>query len=103
MKYYWLIVILLFGVKLIKEKELSSYSIKWMLVYIMYLLWLHVDTFAYVDWDTDMELYVAAVFIFPLVLYLLFPFIWKFLGRWKLFRWIEDMIDIWYSKIKDLS
>ena len=102
MKYYWLIVIILFGIKLLKGKELSSYTIKWMWAYVIYLLWLQVAVFD-VNWskyEEDIFDYILFAFVFPLSLYLFFPFIWKFLSRWRLFKWIENKVDRWYDVIK---
>ena len=103
MKYYWLIIILLFGAKLLKGKELSSYNIKWMLTYIIYLLWLQVIYFVYIDWEEEADYYLMMAFILPLILYLIFPFVWKFLSGWKMFKWIESKIDMWYNTIRNLS
>lgn len=103
MQYYWLIVTILFGIKLLKGKELSSYNTKWMLVYVVYLLWLQAECFSDVIWRDEIENYIVVAFLLPLATYLIFPFVWKFLYRWKLFRWIEDKIDKWYNTIKNKS
>lgn len=102
MRYYWLIVIVLFGVKLLKGRELSAYNIKWMVAYIIYLLWLQADAFDYVDWETEGSDYILMAFILPLGLYLVFPFVWKYLSRLGLFKWVEKIIDGWYHMIKSL-
>lgn len=101
MKYYWLIIIILFGIKLLKGKELSSYTVKWMWAYVIYLLWLQEESFYHTSWSSDdAYVYIVLTFIIPLGLYLIFPFIWKFLSRWRLFKWIEDKVDRWYDVIK---
>ena len=101
MKYYWLIITILFIVKVLKGKELSSYNIKWMFTYVVYLLWLQAEFYAYVDWSDTVEEYIIWAFLVPIFTYLLFPFIWKYIGKLKLFRWIENIIDKWYNTIKN--
>lgn len=102
MKYYWLIVVILFAIKLLKSKDLSSYNIKWMWSYIIYLLWIEVIVLDY-NWfkyEKDIHNYITIAFVIPLCLYLFFPFIWDFLCKWKFFRWIEKKVDYWYNRIK---
>ena len=102
MKYYWLIVILIFTVKLLGKKELSSYNIKWMVAYVIYLLWLQVMFYDGIDWNYYATDYTWKAFIIPLSLYLVFPFAWKLLSRWKIFLKIEEFVDSWYNTIKNL-
>ena len=103
MIYYWLFIILLFGAKLLKDKELSSYTIKWMWTYVIYLLWLQVAIFDsnWSKYEKDIFDYTLFAFVFPLSLYLFFPFIWKFLSKWGIFRRIEKIVDYWYNTIKN--
>ena len=103
MRYYWLIITLLFGVKLLKGKELSSYNIKWMIVYVIYVLWMQAEGFnKEMEWEETIEPFIWIFFLLPLAAYLLFPFVWKFLSRWKLFTWVEEKVDRWYCIIKNL-
>ena len=51
-QYYWLIVIIMFVVKLLRGKKLSSYNIKWMWAYVIYLLWLQVAVYDF-NWSKD--------------------------------------------------
>lgn len=102
-QYYWLIIIILFAVKLLRDKELSSYNIKWMWAYILYLLWLQVEIFDF-NWskyEDKIWEYTIWAFVLPIGLYLLFPFIWKYLSRWKIFREIEEIVDHWYDITKN--
>lgn len=101
MKYYWLIITILFIVKVLKGKELSSYNIKWMFLYVIYLLWLQAEFFNHVEWEDVVEDYIIWAFLVPIFTYLLFPFIWKYIGKVGLFRWMENIIDKWYNTIKN--
>ena len=104
MKYYWLIITLLFAVKLLKGKELSSYNIKWMLAYVVYVLWIQAEEFnSEMEWEEIIEPFIWIVFLLPLAAYLIFPFIWRFISMWQLFRWLDKTIDKWYQTIKDLG
>lgn len=103
MKYYWLIITLLFGVKLLKGKELSSYNIKWMVAYVVYVLLVQAEVFNYTrEWDDIIEPFIWEMFLLPLAAYLLFPFVWRYISRWKLFTWVEEKVDRWYCIIKNL-
>ena len=103
MKYYWLIITLLFGVKLLKGKELSSYNVKWIVAYVVYVLWMQAEIFNEErEWEDIIEPFIWIFFLLPLAAYLLFPFVWKFISKWKQFKKIEEIIDKWYCVIKDL-
>lgn len=98
MKYYWLIITILFIAKIIKGKRLSSYNIKWMFTYVIYIIWLQAE-----DFSEDMESFIWGFFLFPVFTYLIFPFMWKYIGRWKFFKAIDNFIDKWYKTIKELN
>lgn len=104
MKYYWLIITILFIVKIIKGKRLSSYNIKWMFTYIIYILWLQAEVFNEdLKWEYIIEPFIWSFFLIPLISYLVFPFIWKYIGKWRVFRAIDEFIDKWYKTIKELN
>ena len=104
MKYYWLIITLLFVVKILQGKQLSSYNIKWMLAYIIYILWLQAEGFnEEEEWSYIIEPFIWCFFLLPLAAYLIFPFIWKYIGKWKPFKAIDNFIDKWYRTIKELN
>ncbi len=102
-QYYWLIVIILFVVKLLRGKESSSYNIKWMWAYVIYLLLLQIVVFDsnWSKYEDEIWEYTVWAFVLPIGLYLLFPFIWKHLNRWKIFRKIEEIVDRWYDVTKN--
>ena len=95
MKYYWLIITLLFVVKILQGKQLSSYNIKWMLAYIIYILWLQAEGFnEEEEWSYIIEPFIWCFFLLPLVAYI---------GKWKPFKVIDNFIDKWYRTIKELN
>lgn len=104
MKYYWLIITLLFIIKILQGKRLSSYNIKWMFVYVVYVLWLQAEIFNGEErWSYIIEPFIWEFFLIPLAIYLIFPFIWNYIGEWKPFRAINGFIDKWYRTIKELN
>ena len=103
MKYYWLIITILFGIKLIKGKKLSSYNIKWMIVYMLYLWIMQAEVYSYeMNWEEESEYFIWTIFILPFAVYMIFPFIWEALSKLKVFSELEETIDKWYNKIKSL-
>ena len=102
MKHYYLIIIILFIVKILKGKKLSAYNTKWMFYYVLYLSWLHILFYYYEDWDDILDEYIIWALLVPLFTYLIFPFLWKYVGKWKFFKWLDSVTDKWYNTIKDL-
>ena len=99
MKYYLLIIVILFIAKLLHGKQLSSCNIKWILGYIVYVFWLYEDGIVY---DIEYEQDIEWILLYPFELYIIFPFIWKYIGKWSLFKTIDNFIDKWYKIIKEL-
>lgn len=84
--------------------KLSSYNIKWIVLYVIYALWM----LAEYDFGFDhnpisdcMEEVIWLLFLAPLLVYLLFPLVYKYIGDWKLIRWIDGAIDYIYRTNKE--
>lgn len=102
MKYYWLIITILFVIKVLKGKELSSYNTKWMFFYVIYVLLLYAEYFYYHEqWDEMLEEFIILTFLIPTVVYIAFPFAWKYIGKLKVFKQVEDLVDKVYTTIKN--
>lgn len=80
--------------------KLSSYSIKFLVIYILYCLFFFFigeGTF----FDDDVKNYVFQYIAIPLITYLLLPFVLRLIGNWKIVRWIDGIIDYLYRSIKE--
>lgn len=78
----------------------NSYNIKFGVVYIIYALWMLAE-YKFLEFYSDeiyfeTESFVWLIFLFPLFLYLLFPVVLKYIGKWKVVKWIDKVIDKWY-------
>lgn len=90
-----------------KSIKMSSYNIKWIGAYIIYsiLMWIG---FKYslvnaICGNEDYSYYedVAFLIIIPLLTYLLFPVLLKKIGKWRIVRFFDNIIDIIYKSIKE--
>lgn len=80
-------------------KRISSYNIKWLTIYLIYVLCvvaaLGEDIFY--EWDT----YLIVLIIIPLILYLFFPLLLKVIGKWKLVKFFDRIIDVIYQGVRE--
>ena len=86
--------------------KLSSYNIKWIVLYIIYALWMLAEYdfgFDYNKISDCMEEVIWLLLLAPLLAYLLFPLVYKYIGTWKPIRWIDGAIDYIYSTIREPS
>lgn len=108
---YWLLLmtIALFLWRVPKIKQLSSYNIKWILIYIFYIVCLIVGNptafglSVYSNPDGDIEYILISSILIPYFLYLITPTILRYIGKWKLVVLIDKIIDSIYTNIKDKS
>ena len=101
---YWIILILIFIIKCISIKELSSYNIKCILFYLIYVLWMFAEWgFEFDSRYFSIEEFIWILFLVPLFVYLLFPFVYSYIKNWKIVKWADRIIDSIYSKLKEVS
>jgi len=82
--------------------RLSSYSIKWLVIYLLYCLTIYLigqGNFFNDDVKDAIFQYIAI----PLISYLFLPFVLKLIGNWKIVKWIDGAIDYTYRTIKEPS
>lgn len=101
---YWILLVLILITKFINIKELSSYNVKWIIFYLIYVLWM------FAEWDFgfdcqffSIEEFIWHLFLIPLFTYLLFPFIYSNTKNWKIIKWIDRIVDSVYNKLKEVS
>ena len=103
---YWIVLALLLFARFIFSKSLSSYNIKWLVLYLVYVL------LSYAEYEFDyksivkyneVEEVIWVLFLVPLCAYLLFPGIYQHIKGIKVIKWIDDRVDSVYNKIKELS
>lgn len=104
LKYYWIIIFLIIFAKFDKIRSLSSYNIKCILFYLIYVLWM------FAEWDFEfdsryfsIEEFIWSLFLVPLFVYLLFPFVYSHIKNWKIVKWTDRIIGSIYSKLKKIS
>lgn len=103
LKNYWLILTLIVFIKLIKDKELSTYNIKWLVLYAVYVVFMQAEYDF--DWKNKyftIEEFVWVIFLIPLCSYLLFSVFYRKIQNWKIIKWADHIIDIAYCRIKEL-
>ena len=85
--------------------KLSSYNIKWIVLYVIYaLLMLAEYDFGFDDqYRNSLEEAIWLLLLFPLFAYLLFPLVYKYIGAWKPVRWLDGAIDYIYRTIREPS
>ncbi len=82
--------------------RLSSYNIKWLVIYLLYCLTIYLigqGNFFNDDVKDAIFQYIAI----PLISYLFLPFVLKLIGNWKIVKWIDGAIDYTYRTIKEPS
>lgn len=101
---YWIVLVLLVLARFIFSKSLSSYNIKWLVFYLVYVL------LAYAEYGFDYESIVKyneveeviwVLFLVPLCVYLLFTVLYPYFKNAILIKWIDDKIDSIYNRIKN--
>lgn len=105
MIFFLFLSVMLPGVILLWHEKLSSYTIKYLVVYSLHTLW-NLLCIVIVDMDFDYYAeekieFLAFFLVYPLYIYLVFPFVWKFLKRWKACVKMEVWVDRLYNKLKD--
>lgn len=106
MIFFLFLAVMLPGIILLWHEKLSSYTIKYLVVYSLHTLWyllcivLDVGGFDFYCAEEKIE-FLAFFLVYPLYIYLLFPFVWKFLKRWKVCVKMEMWIDRLYNKLKN--
>lgn len=98
---FWFIVLAFTVIEFVWIKKLSSYNAKWLMFYTLYIL-LYYWGCGRID---DMEWYhpnnyLEEFFFYPLLVYLGFGFIYKYIKNWKIIIWIEKGIDWVYLNLK---
>ena len=78
LNYFWIILIAVVAIKLLKGKRLSAYNIKWLILYTIYVMWVQTEIgfMDFEDYDDRLQ-FVFTIFIIPFITYLLFPLIYK--------------------------
>lgn len=101
-KNYWIILALIVFIKLLRGKRLSSYNIKWLIAYTVYVAFMQAEYDF--DWDSSyfFEEFVWLIFLIPLCLYFVFSICYKKIQNLSLIKWADSIIDKAYNKIKDL-
>ena len=80
------------------KKRLSSYNIKWIIIYILYVLLLIVSE----EFEYSSQGYIVfLLFLLPFISYLVFPSIIKIIGKWRIIKWADRIIDDCYNNIKE--
>lgn len=86
-----------------KKKRLSSYNIKWIAAYILYVIILLVGDIplSYDKEESVIDSEGATFYLLlPALAYLLLPLLLKLIGNWKLIKWVDRTIDTIYNSIK---
>lgn len=106
MIFFLFLSVMLPGVILLWHEKLSSYTVKYLVVYSLYTLW-HLLCIVFVGIEFNFYCaeekiaFIAFFLVYPLYIYLLFPFVWKFLKRWKVCVKMEIWMDKLYNKLKN--
>lgn len=89
-------------------KKISAYNVKWLCFYNIYF-WCIITLCPYYDCSIDdfiyailedFPLYVWTLILIPFFLYLIFPFILKIIGNWKIVKFVDRIIDTVYQEVK---
>jgi len=103
---YWIVLAIIIFVRFIFSKSLSPYNIKWIILYLVYVLLVYaeldIDFKAILKYD-DLEEIIWSIFLIPLCTYLIFPIIYHRIKDNKVIKWINTKIDTVYNRIKALS
>lgn len=106
--FYWILfaAIALFLWKSHRIKKLSPYKQKWLITYLLYtaiLILLDPYMFGFTDYSyvTDEVIVniIGFLLVLPLICYLLLPIILKWIGHWKVIKWLDMAIDSIYRTI----
>lgn len=101
-----LAVIALLLWQLPKLRKLSSYNIKWVILYIIYVLWVVLADIRFFGFEKKPSIEDAVIstllllLLLPFIVYLLFPTLLRMIEKWEIVKFIDKVIDTIYQNIK---
>ena len=97
---FWFIVLTFTTCELLWWRKMSSYNRKWLILYSVVILTDYTDRWAY---NMECEELVENIIGVPLILYVGYTIIYRYIKTWKPIVWIDKLIDWAYKNITEVS